>query len=57
MCYIGGMTKDKTINLRVSSEWLAAVDGAAKRLSESSGVPVSRNALIELAVKQYLERA
>lgn len=54
MCYIGCMTKDRTINLRVSNEWLDAVDAAAAKLSEQTGVKVSRNAFIELAVTRYI---
>jgi hypothetical protein len=47
--------KDKTINLRVSTEWLAAIDDAAKLRGRNLGVPVSRNAFIELAAMAYCE--
>lgn len=50
--YTGTMSpKDRAINLRVSSEWLAATDEAAERLTASlPAATVSRNALIEHAV-------
>lgn len=56
MCYIECMRpKDKTINLRVSTEWLAAIDDAAKLRGRDLGVPVSRNAFVELAAMAYCE--
>jgi len=46
--------KDTTINLRVTSDWVAAASDAALRLSREVGVPVSRNRLVEMAVVDLL---
>ena len=48
------MAKDQNIALRTTADWLEAVDAAAARLSEQTGVKVSRNAFIELAVTRYI---
>lgn len=49
------MTKDRTINIRISSDRLARLDEAARVESEEIGYRVSRNAFIESAIDDAIE--
>lgn len=48
--------RDKTIQLRVSSEWLAKVDDFVK-LAQDNGVPLTRSDVLRLGVDAFMEGA
>lgn len=47
--------KERTISLRVTEEWWSSVKASAEQEAKRSGFPISATALIELAVKRYIE--
>lgn len=43
--------------MRVDPEWIEAIDRARAKLTEQTGVKVSRSAFVELAVRRHIEAA
>lgn len=55
MRYTGDMSpKTDTLNIRCSSEWKAAAEEAASRMTRSMPGKISRNGLIEYAVVKLM---